>query len=697
MKTVPDYFGCLVFDDRIMKTMLSADVYAKLKKTIVQGEKLDLTVANAVAEAMKDWAVSKGATHYTHWFQPMTGITAEKHDSFISPASDGRVIMEFSGKELIKGEPDASSFPSGGLRATFEARGYTAWDPTSYAFIKDKILCIPTAFCSYGGEALDKKTPLLRSMEALDKQAMRILKLFGNEDVKCVRTSVGPEQEYFLIDEDVYAQRKDLIYTGRTLFGAKTPKGQEMDDHYFGVIKPRVAAYMADLNKELWKLGILAKTQHNEVAPAQHELAPIYTTTNLATDHNQLTMEIMQKVAKRHHMVCLLHEKPFAGVNGSGKHNNWSIATDTGVNLLSPGDTPYENAQFLLFLCAVIKAVDDYQDLLRISVASAGNDHRLGANEAPPAVVSIFLGDELTAIMDAIVEDRPYSAQQKTSMKLGVNVLPKFARDNTDRNRTSPFAFTGNKFEFRMLGSANSIACANIMLNAAVAASLKIYADRLEQAEDFESALHEMIRKTFKDHRRIIFNGNGYDDTWIAEAEKRGLCNYRTTPDCIPHMLDEKNVKMLVGQKVYSEAELKSRAEILLENYSKTVLIEAHTMDDMVQKQILPAVVKYANDLAVSAVSKKALVSGLACSYESETVAKLSALSDSIAQKVAVLEADIERTKSMEDVIELSSFIGKTLLADMESLRADCDAAEMLTSEEYWPFPTYGKLLFSVR
>ena len=697
MKTVPDYFGCLVFDDRIMKTMLSADVYAKLKKTIVQGEKLDLTVANAVAEAMKDWAVSKGATHYTHWFQPMTGITAEKHDSFISPASDGRVIMEFSGKELIKGEPDASSFPSGGLRATFEARGYTAWDPTSYAFIKDKILCIPTAFCSYGGEALDKKTPLLRSMEALDKQAMRILKLFGNEDVKCVRTSVGPEQEYFLIDEDVYAQRKDLIYTGRTLFGAKTPKGQEMDDHYFGVIKPRVAAYMADLNKELWKLGILAKTQHNEVAPAQHELAPIYTTTNLATDHNQLTMEIMQKVAKRHHMVCLLHEKPFAGVNGSGKHNNWSIATDTGVNLLSPGDTPYENAQFLLFLCAVIKAVDDYQDLLRISVASAGNDHRLGANEAPPAVVSIFLGDELTAIMDAIVEDRPYSAQQKTSMKLGVNVLPKFARDNTDRNRTSPFAFTGNKFEFRMLGSANSIACANIMLNAAVAASLKIYADRLEQAEDFESALHEMIRKTFKDHRRIIFNGNGYDDTWIAEAEKRGLCNYRTTPDCIPHMLDEKNVKMLVGQKVYSEAELKSRAEILLENYSKTVLIEAHTMDDMVQKQILPAVVKYANDLAVSAVSKKALVSGLACSYESETVAKLSALSDSIAQKVAVLEADIERTKSMEDVIELSSFIGKTLLADMESLRADCDAAEMVTSEEYWPFPTYGKLLFSVR
>ncbi len=531
MSTVSDYFGCMVFDDRVMKANLSADVYASLRRTIDEGAKLDASVANAVAAAMKDWAVAHGATHYTHWFQPLTGITAEKHDSFISPAPDGGVIMDFSGKELIKGEPDASSFPSGGLRATFEARGYTAWDPTSYAFIKGKTLCIPTAFCSYGGEALDKKTPLLRSMEALNRQAMRILKLFGNTDVKCVRTNVGPEQEYFLVDKEMYEQRKDLIFTGRTLFGAKSPKGQEMDDHYFGVIKPRVAAYMEDLNEELWKLGILAKTEHNEVAPAQHELAPIYTTTNIATDHNQLTMEIMQKVAAKHGLVCLLHEKPFAGVNGSGKHNNWSMATDTGVNLLSPGETPYENAQFLLFLCAVIKAVDDYQDLLRLSVATAGNDHRLGANEAPPAVVSIFLGDELMGILDAIENDAPYSGTKKTTMKLGVDVLPRFPRDTTDRNRTSPFAFTGNKFEFRMLGSSNSIACANIMLNAAVAESLKIYADRLEGAEDFETALHDMIKKTIKDHKRIIFNGNGYDATWIKEAtEVRGLCNYPHDP-----------------------------------------------------------------------------------------------------------------------------------------------------------------------
>lgn len=518
MSTVSDYFGSLVFDDRVMKAMLSADVYQSLKKTIDEGASLNNDVANAVAAAMKDWAVEHGATHFTHWFQPLTGITAEKHDSFITPASDGRVIMEFSGKELIKGEPDASSFPSGGLRATFEARGYTAWDPTSYAFIKDKTLCIPTAFCSYGGEALDKKTPLLRSMQALNKQALRILRLFGNTDVKCVRTSVGPEQEYFLVDKALYEQRKDLVFCGRTLFGAKAPKGQEMDDHYFGVIKPRVAAYMADLNEELWKLGVLAKTEHNEVAPSQHELAPIYTTTNIATDHNQLTMEIMQKVAAKHGLVCLLHEKPFAGVNGSGKHNNWSMATDTGVNLLTPGETPYENAQFLLFLCAVIKAVDDYQDLLRVSVATAGNDHRLGANEAPPAVVSMFLGDELTAVLDAIENDAPYSGSEKTTMKLGVHVLPKFTRDTTDRNRTSPFAFTGNKFEFRMLGSSNSIACANIMLNAAVAESLKIYADRLENVDDFETALHDMIKKTIKDHKRIIFNGNGYDDAWIKEA-----------------------------------------------------------------------------------------------------------------------------------------------------------------------------------
>ncbi|MEE1065149.1 MAG: glutamine synthetase III, partial [Acutalibacteraceae bacterium] len=538
MKTVPDYFGSLVFDDRVMKSKLSSKVYNSLKKTIDEGAQLDSNVANAVADAMKEWAVENGATHYTHWFQPLTGITAEKHDSFISPSPDGRVIMDFSGKELIKGEPDASSFPSGGLRATFEARGYTAWDPTSYAFIKGKTLCIPTAFCSYGGEALDKKTPLLRSMEALNKQALRILKLFGTE-AKYEHTSVCPEQEYFLVPKEMFEKRKDLIYTGRTLFGAKPPKGQEMDDHYFGVIKPRVEAYMTELNEELWKLGILAKTQHNEVAPAQHELAPIYTTTNIATDHNQLTMEIMQKVAARHGLVCLLHEKPFAGVNGSGKHNNWSMATDTGVNLLSPGETPYENAQFLLFLCAVIKAVDDYQDLLRISVATAGNDHRLGANEAPPAVVSMFLGDELNAVLEAIETDTPYKGAEKTQMKLGVDVLPKFNRDTTDRNRTSPFAFTGNKFEFRMLGSSNSIACANIMLNAAVAESLKIYADRLENADDFETALHEMIKKTIKDHKRIIFNGNGYDDEWIKEAtEKRGLLNLRTTPDAIPHLLD---------------------------------------------------------------------------------------------------------------------------------------------------------------
>ena len=567
MKNISDYFGCLVFDDRVMKAKLSAKVYQSLKKTIDEGATLDISVANAVAVAMKDWAVANGATHYTHWFQPLTGITAEKHDSFITPSPDGGVIMEFSGKELIQGEPDASSFPSGGLRATFEARGYTAWDPTSYAFIKGKTLCIPTAFCSFGGEALDKKTPLLRSMEALNKQALRILHLFGNDDVKCVRTSVGAEQEYFLIDKEMYDKRPDLRFTGRTLFGAKAPKGQEMDDHYFGVIKPRVAAYMQELNEELWKLGILAKTEHNEVAPAQHELAPIYVTTNIATDHNQLTMEMMQKVAAKHGLVCLLHEKPFAGVNGSGKHNNWSMETDAGVNLLSPGETPYENAQFLLFLCAVIKAVDDYQDLLRLSVATAGNDHRLGANEAPPAVVSMFLGDELNAVLEAIENNTPYEGVTKTQMKLGVDVLPRFNRDTTDRNRTSPFAFTGNKFEFRMLGSSNSIACANIMLNSAVAESLKIYADRLEKADNFEEALHEIICKTMKEHKHIIFNGNGYDDMWMKEAtEKRGLLNFRTTADCMPHLLDEKNVKMLTSHGVFSQAELESRCDIMLEN-----------------------------------------------------------------------------------------------------------------------------------
>ena len=698
MSTVSDYFGSLVFDDRMMKAMLSADVYQSLKKTIDEGASLNNDVANAVAAAMKDWAVERGATHFTHWFQPLTGITAEKHDSFITPASDGRVIMEFSGKELIKGEPDASSFPSGGLRATFEARGYTAWDPTSYAFIKDKTLCIPTAFCSYGGEALDKKTPLLRSMQALNKQALRILRLFGNTDVKCVRTSVGPEQEYFLVDKALYEKRKDLVFCGRTLFGAKAPKGQEMDDHYFGVIKPRVAAYMADLNEELWKLGILAKTEHNEVAPSQHELAPIYTTTNIATDHNQLTMEIMQKVAAKHGLVCLLHEKPFAGVNGSGKHNNWSLATDPGVNLRTPGETPYENAQFLLFLCAVIKAVDEYQDLLRISVASAGNDHRLGANEAPPAVVSMFLGDELTAVLDAIENDAPYSGSEKTMMKLGVHVLPKFTRDTTDRNRTSPFAFTGNKFEFRMLGSSNSIACANIMLNAAVAESLKIYADRLENADNFEIALHKMIKKTIKDHKKIIFNGNGYDDAWIKEAtEKRGLLNLRTTPDAMPAMLSEKNVKMLTSHRIFSPAELHSRYEILLENYSKTVNIEALTMVDMAKKEILPAVEKYTKSLADTLAAKKAAVAGLPCKYETAAVTKLSELSDSIADATDDLEAEIEKFQAIEDVTEAANDIRDVILGKMDSLRAVCDEAETITAKEFWPFPTYSDLLFSVK
>ena len=698
MKNISEYFGCLVFDDRVMKANLSAKVYLSLKKTIDEGAQLDISVANAVAAAMKDWAVTHGATHYTHWYQPLTGITAEKHDSFISPSPDGGVIMEFSGKELIQGEPDASSFPSGGLRATFEARGYTAWDPTSYAFIKGKTLCIPTAFCSYGGEALDKMTPLLRSMEALNKQALRILRVFGNDDVKCVRTSVGPEQEQFLIDKEMYDKRPDLRFTGRTLFGAKPPKGQEMDDHYFGVIKPRVAAYMEELNEELWKLGILAKTEHNEVAPAQHELAPIYSTTNIATDHNQLTMEIMQKVAAKHGLVCLLHEKPFAGVNGSGKHNNWSMATDAGVNLLSPGETPYENAQFLLFLCAVIKAVDDYQDLLRLSVATAGNDHRLGANEAPPAVVSIFLGDELNAVLEAIENNTPYAGTQKTQMKLGVDVLPKFNRDTTDRNRTSPFAFTGNKFEFRKLGSSNSIACANIMLNSAVAESLKIYADRLENVENFEDALHEMIRKTIKDHKHIIFNGNGYDDTWIKEAtEKRGLLNLRTTPDCMPHLLDEKNVNMLTSHGVFSEAELKSRCDIMLENYCKTVVIEANTMVDMAKTEIAPAVDAYTMEIAKTIAAKKAVDETLICSYESSLVKKLSKLTDRIAIKTEELENALLELHNAEDIISEANIIRDVVLAKMGELRLACDEAETATAKKYWPFPTYGDLLFSVR
>lgn len=697
MQTVSDYFGSMVFDDRVMRATLSADVYRSLKRTIDRGSQLDISVANAVANAMKDWAVAHGATHYTHWFQPLTGITAEKHDSFITPAPDGRVIMEFSGKELIKGEPDASSFPSGGLRATFEARGYTAWDPTSYAFIKGKTLCIPTAFCSYGGEALDKKTPLLRSMEALNRQAMRILKLFGNTNVKCVRTSVGPEQEYFLIDKEMYDKRKDLIYTGRTLFGAKAPKGQELDDHYFGVIKPRVEEYMADLNEELWKLGVLAKTEHNEVAPAQHELAPIYSTTNIATDHNQLTMEIMQKVASRHGLVCLLHEKPFAGVNGSGKHNNWSMATDKGVNLLTPGETPHENAQFLLFLCAVLKAVDDYQDLLRIAVATAGNDHRLGANEAPPAVLSVFLGDELTAVLEAIENDKPYSGKKKTQLKLGVDVLPLFQKDTTDRNRTSPFAFTGNKFEFRMLGSSNSIACANIMLNAAVAESLKQYADRLEGVEDFNTALHLMIKKTIKDHKRIVFNGNGYDEAWIKEAERRGLSNYRTTPDCMPHLLDKKNVDMLTSQGVYSETELKSRCDIMLDNYCKAVLIEAETMVDMAEKQLIPAVEKYVSKICETAISKKNFMPDISCDYEHGLVKTLSLLTERGQALTSELKEAVVHVKDFCDIISQADYIRDGILPKMSALRAVVDEAETKTAAEYWPIPTYGELLFGVR
>ena len=697
MTTVPDYFGSLVFDDRVMRAKLPEDVYQSLRQTIDEGAQLNLAVANAVASAMKDWAVENGATHFTHWFQPMTGVTAEKHDSFISPAPDGGVIMEFSGKELIKGEPDASSFPSGGLRATFEARGYTAWDPSSYAFIKGKTLCIPTAFCSYGGEALDKKTPLLRSMDALNKQALRILRLFGNDTVRYVRTSVGPEQEYFLVDKEMYKKRKDLIFTGRTLFGAKPPKGQEMDDHYFGVIKPRVAAYMAELNDELWKLGILAKTEHNEVAPAQHELAPIYTTTNIATDHNQLTMEIMQKVADKHGLVCLLHEKPFAGVNGSGKHNNWSIATDSGVNLLSPGDTPHENAQFLLFLCAVIQAVDEYQDLLRASVATAGNDHRLGANEAPPAVVSIFLGDELTAVLESLENDTPYAAVEKTQMKLGAKVLPRFQRDTTDRNRTSPFAFTGNKFEFRMLGSSNSIACANIMLNAAVAQVLKGFADELEGKEDFDAALHALIKKTLKDHKRIIFNGNGYDDSWIKEAvEKRGLLNLRTTPDCMPCLFAEKNKSMLTGLKVFSATELESRYDILMENYCKAVTIEAHTMVDMAEKEIIPAVEAYIEALASTAAAKKAVDGDLCCCYEKKRISKLSALVDQMDAAVDALDASLITLGMTSDITAQAELIRDEVLPKMSLLRAPADEAETLTAKKFWPFPTYGDLLFGV-
>jgi glutamine synthetase len=696
MRSVTDYFGCMVFDDKAMRLRLPTEIYEAMKKTIRDGKRLDIAVANAVADAMKEWAVENGATHYTHWFQPMTGITAEKHDSFVSPGKGGTAIMEFSGKELVKGESDASSFPSGGLRATFEARGYTAWDPTSYAFIKEGVLCIPTAFCSYGGEALDLKTPLLRSMEALSRQAVRILKLFGQE-YESVKTTVGAEQEYFLIDKAMYDRRKDLRYTGRTLFGAKPPKGQELDDHYFGSIKPRVSAFMNELDEELWKLGVFAKTEHNEVAPAQHELAPVFAVTNIATDHNQLTMEIMQKVARKHGMVCLLHEKPFEGVNGSGKHNNWSISTTDGVNLLEPGETPYENAQFLLFLCAVIKAVDDYQDLLRISVASAGNDHRLGANEAPPAIVSMFLGDELSDILEAIENETAYDAREKAVMKVGVHILPRFAKDTTDRNRTSPFAFTGNKFEFRMLGSANSIASANIVLNTVVAQSLKSYADRLESADDFEEALHSLIRKTIKDHKRIIFNGNGYDNEWIAEAERRGLLNLPTTPDCLPYLLKDKNIKLFAEHKVFSRQEIEARYEIYLESYCKNVRIEALTMTDMTNKDILPAVSAYFKTLCDTVKTMGRAGIDPSGSYEQVTAEKLAALSRKIFSAVHGLSQAVDGLSEAGDAARESELIRDRVLPQMNLLREYVDAAESITAEEYWPYPSYGDLLFGVQ
>lgn len=697
MSSVTEIFSSMVFDDATMEARLPKETYKTLQKTIKEGKHLDLSVANVVANAMKDWAVEKGATHFTHWFQPMTGITAEKHDSFISPKAGGKVIMEFSGKELIQGEPDASSFPSGGLRATFEARGYTAWDATSYAFIKDGVLCIPTVFCSYGGEALDQKTALLRSMEAINKQALRVLKLFGNDSVRSVKTTVGPEQEYFLIDKDLYDKRKDLIYTGRTLFGARAPKGQELDDHYFGTIKPRVSAFMKDLNEELWKLGILAKTEHNEVAPAQHELAPIFTTTNIAADHNQLTMEMMQKVAKRHNLVCLLAEKPFAGVNGSGKHNNWSISTDTGANLLEPGETPYENAQFLIFLCAVIKAVDEYQDLLRISVASAGNDHRLGANEAPPAIVSMFLGSDLAEILEAIETDRKYDAKQKDVMRIGVHTLPKFPKDSTDRNRTSPFAFTGNKFEFRMLGSASSISCANTVLNTAVAEELRQFADALEVATDFEGALHDLIKEVIAKHKRIIFNGDGYDEAWVKEAEKRGLYNLKTTPDALKCLLKKKNTDLFVSHGVYSKVELEARHEVLIENYVKVVNIEALTMLDMAKKDLLPAMSEYVTELACAIKERKSVAPETDVTYERETLEELSRLVAATYGSVRKLEKDLSETKKIASDEERADYYKSTIISDMDGLRESVDAAETITPTKYWPYPGYGELLFGVR
>ena len=695
---VTEVFGEMVFGEAVMRTRLPKETFKRLMKTIHGGEKLDPSVADIVANAMKDWALEKGATHFTHWFQPQTGVTAEKHDSFISPTNDGKVIMEFSGKELVQGEPDASSFPSGGLRATFEARGYTAWDPTSYAFIKDGCLCIPTAFCSYTGEALDKKTPLLRSMQALNKQALRILRLFGNADVKSVNTTVGPEQEYFLIDKSVYDRRKDLIYTGRTLFGRRPPKGQELEDHYFGIIKPRVQAFMQDVNKELWKLGVCAKTEHNEVAPAQHEIAPIFSTTNIACDHNQLTMEMLRKVAARHGMVCLLHEKPFAGVNGNGKHNNWSISTDTGKNLLDPGATPEDNAQFLLFLVAILKALDDHQELLRISIATAGNDHRLGANEAPPAIISVFLGDELSEILKCIENGVPYGKHEKVKMQIGVTVLPEFNRDNTDRNRTSPFAFTGNKFEFRMVGGNDSIACANIMLNTAVADALCDIADELEKSKDFKTDLQALIVRTIKDHKRIIFNGNGYDEEWVKEAERRGLLNLRSTPEALAHLIDKKNEELLKKHGIYNKAELDSRFEVQNENYIKTISIEALTMLDMAHRDILPAASKFSLRLAKTIEEKKAAVPDASAGYEEAELKHVSALTADIYSKAIELEKAVDGAANVTGgTSELALYYRNTVFKAMLELRAPVDELEGVVDSDLWPYPSYGEILFSVR
>ena len=698
MNNVPETFGSLVFNAATMKARLPSETYASLKRTMEDGRHLDLSVAHVVANAMKDWAVEHGATHYTHWFQPMTGITAEKHDSFISPAGDGRVIMEFSGKELVQGEPDASSLPSGGLRATFEARGYTAWDPTAYAFIKGSTLYIPTVFCSYSGEALDQKTPLMRSMETLGREALRVIRLFGSDAAR-VFTSAGPEQEYFLVDKEMYDRRPDLIFTGRTLYGTRALKGQELDDHYFGAIQPRVKAFMTELDEELWKLGVLAKTEHNETAPAQHELAPIYRMTNKATDDNQLTMEMMQEVAKRHGLVCLLHEKPFEGVNGSGKHNNWSLSTNTGVNLLSPGETPHENAQFLLFLCAVIKAVDDYQVLLRISVADAGNDHRLGASEAPPAIVSVFLGDELTAILDAIKNDTPYRAEEKSVLRLGVHVLPKLPKDTTDRNRTSPFAFTGNKFEFRMLGASSSISLTNTIINTSVAESLRLYADEIEARlgkEALADIVHDLIKRTIEEHGRIIFNGNGYDDAWKAEAMRRGLRNFPTTADCVPHLLDRENIELLTRHKVYSESELRSRHDVMLGNYCSKITIEARTMLEMAKRDIIPAVSRQIKTLAETVNAARAVCPNtLDC--EAETVSTLSALVSDMRAACTKLETHLSETAEMSNIAERAMFFKRDILSDMDTLRSAADSAEALTDRTLWPYPTYGDLLYGVR